>query len=117
MAELDRITRNPAVMAGKPCIRGMRVTAGTLVGLIASGHSHEAILADYPYIEEEDIQQALAYAAWRIEEIEIPLPASPGGEGVLSSDSLWSTCGFLAEDFTEPIDSLPEAVDELDDRA
>lgn len=76
VAELDRITRNPAVMGGKPCIRGMRVTAGTLVGLIASGHSYEAILAAYPYLEEEDIRQALAYSAWRIEEIEIPLPAA-----------------------------------------
>ena len=59
---LDRITRNPAVMGGKPCLRGMRVTAGTLVGLVASGRSNSEILAAYPYLEEEDIRQALAYA-------------------------------------------------------
>jgi uncharacterized protein (DUF433 family) len=63
MPPLDRITRNPAVMGGKPCLRGMRVTAGTLVGLVASGRSNSEILAAYPYLEEEDIRQALAYAA------------------------------------------------------
>ena len=73
---IDRITRNPAVMGGKPCIRGMRVTVGTLVGLVASGHSWTEILDAYPYVEEEDIRQALAYAAWRVEEIEVPLPAA-----------------------------------------
>ena len=76
MPELDRITRNPDVMGGKPCVRGMRVTVGTLVGLVASGHGFKEILAAYPYIEEEDIRQALSYAAWRAEEIEIPLPAA-----------------------------------------
>ena len=76
MLPLDRITRNPAVMGGKPCLRGMRVTAGTLVGLVASGRSNSEILAAYPYLEEEDIRQALAYAAWRVEEIEVPLPAA-----------------------------------------
>lgn len=65
MPSLDRITRNPAVMGGKPCLRGMRVTVGTLVGLVASGRSNSEILAAYPYLEEEDIRQALAYAAWR----------------------------------------------------
>jgi uncharacterized protein (DUF433 family) len=74
--ELDRITRNPSVMAGKPCVRGMRVTVGTVVGLVASGHTNDEILAAYPYLEAEDIRQALAYAAWRVEEIEIPLPAA-----------------------------------------
>jgi uncharacterized protein (DUF433 family) len=73
---LDRISRNPDVMGGKPCIRGMRVTAGMVVGLVASGHSNKDILAAYPYLEEEDIRQALSYAAWRVEEIEIPLPAA-----------------------------------------
>ena len=73
---LDRISRNPDVMGGKPCIRGMRVTVGMLVGLVASGHSNNDMLAAYPYLEEEDIHQALAYAAWRVEEIEIPLPAA-----------------------------------------
>lgn len=76
MPELDRITRNPGVMGGKPCIRGMRVTAGLVVGLVAAGHSWSEILELYPYLEEEDIRQALAYAAWRVEQIEIPLPAA-----------------------------------------
>jgi uncharacterized protein (DUF433 family) len=73
---LDRITRNPEVMGGKPCVRGIRVTVGTVVGLVASGRSNSEILAAYPYLEEEDIRQALAYAAWRVEEIEVPLPAA-----------------------------------------
>jgi len=73
---LDRITRNPEVMGGKPCLRGMRVTVGTVVGLVASGHSNVEILTAYPYLEEEDIRQALGYAAWRVEEIEVPLPAA-----------------------------------------
>lgn len=62
-------------MGGKPCIRGMRVTVGTVVGLIASGHSFEKILEAYPYLEEADLREALAYAAWRVEEIEVPLAA------------------------------------------
>ena len=73
MQKLDRITFNPNVMGGKPCIRGMRVTVGTLVGLVASGNSIEDILKAYPYVEEEDIRQALTYAAWRVEEIDVPL--------------------------------------------
>jgi uncharacterized protein (DUF433 family) len=60
-------------MGGKPCIRGMRVTVGTIVGLMASGHSASDILKAYPYLEEADIYEALAYAAWRAEEIEVPL--------------------------------------------
>jgi len=76
MSNLDRITRNSEVMGGKPCIRGMRVTVGTIVGLVASGHSSAEILSAYPYLEEEDIRQALAYAAWRVEEIELPLPVA-----------------------------------------
>jgi uncharacterized protein (DUF433 family) len=54
----------------------MRVTVGTIVGLVASGNSFSEILAAYPYLEEEDIRQSLAYAAWRVEEIEVPLPAA-----------------------------------------
>ena len=76
MQNVDRITRNPNVMGGKPCIRGLRVTVGTVVGLVAAGRSNAEILAAYPYLEEEDIRQALAYAAWRAEEIELPLPAA-----------------------------------------
>jgi len=73
MPELERITMNPTVMGGKPCIRGMRVTVGTVVGLVASGHSEDEILQLYPYLEVEDLRAALAYAAWRVEEIEVPL--------------------------------------------
>lgn len=76
MVKLDRITRNPEVMGGKPCLRGMRVTVGTVVGLVAAGHSDAEILAFYPYLEAEDIRQALGYAAWRVEEIEVPIPAA-----------------------------------------
>jgi len=73
MTQFDRITFDPQVMGGKPCIRGMRVTVGTIVGLIASGSSPEEILVDYPYLEAEDIPAALSYAAWRSEEIDVPL--------------------------------------------
>jgi len=58
-----RITRNPAVMGGKPCIRGMRVTVGMIVGAIAAGRTIEQLLADFPYIEEPDIREALGFAA------------------------------------------------------
>ena len=70
---LSRITLNPAVMGGKACIRGLRVTVGMVVGLLAAGRTHEEILKAYPYLEPEDINQALAYAAWRVEEHEVPL--------------------------------------------
>lgn len=73
MKQLTRITLNPEVMGGKPCIRGLRVTVGTVVGLMASGHSPEEILKAYPYLELADIYEALAYAAWRSEEVEVPL--------------------------------------------
>ncbi len=73
MPNLDRITLNPNVMGGKPCIRGLRVTVGTIVGLLAAEHSTADILKAYPYLEPEDIQQALAYAAWRVEERDVPL--------------------------------------------
>jgi uncharacterized protein (DUF433 family) len=69
---LDRITFDPQLMGGKPCIRGLRVTVGTVVGLLASGYSFERILTAYPYLEEEDIRQALSYAAWRAEEVDLP---------------------------------------------
>lgn len=63
-------------MGGRPCIRGLRVTVGTLVGLLAAGRSIEEVLAAYPYLDREDILAALAYAAWRAEEYELPLKAS-----------------------------------------
>ena len=64
---------DPAVMGGKPCIRGMRVTVGTLVGLTASGKAIDEVLAAYAYIEREDVLQALTNAAWRSEEKDLPL--------------------------------------------
>ncbi len=73
MKALDRITFNPEVMGGKPCIRGLRVTVGTIVGLIAAGRTKEEILKLYPYLEPKDIEQALTYAAWRVEEIDVPI--------------------------------------------
>ena len=73
MTEFDRITFNPEVMGGKPTIRGMRVTVGTIVGLIGTGRTVEQVLADYPYLEREDVLQALRYAAWRADERELTL--------------------------------------------
>jgi len=73
MKNLDRITLNPNVMGGKPCIKGLRMTVGTVIGLLASGLNAEEILKMYPYLQQEDITAALSYAAWRSEEIEVPL--------------------------------------------
>lgn len=73
MGQLNRITQQPGVMGGKACIRGMRVTVGMVVGQIGAGHSVDEILVDYPYLEREDIMQALRYAAWRAEEREVML--------------------------------------------
>jgi uncharacterized protein (DUF433 family) len=73
MEQLNRITQNPEVMGGKACVRGMRVTVGMIVGQIAAGHSIEDLLAQYPYLEREDLLQALRYAAWRAEEREVAL--------------------------------------------
>ena len=68
MRELDRITFDPDVMGGRACIRGMRITVSLIVNLVANGMSAKEILADYPYLEPEDIRQALAYAAWLADE-------------------------------------------------
>ena len=73
MQKLSRITMDPQVMGGKPCIRSMRVTVGTLVGLMAAGKTIDEVLAAYPYIERQDVLEALTYAAWRAEEKELPL--------------------------------------------
>ncbi len=73
MQNPTRITFDPNVMGGKPCLRGLRVTVGTIVGLLGAGYSNADILKAYPYLEEEDIREALAYAAWRAEEIDLPL--------------------------------------------
>jgi uncharacterized protein (DUF433 family) len=76
MGQLDRITQDPAVMGGKACIRGMRVTVSMVVNQIAAGHSIDDVLALYPYLEREDILQALRYAAWLAEEREIVLASA-----------------------------------------
>lgn len=73
MKTLDRITMDPDRMGGKPCIRGTRVTVGTIVGLVAEGYTPEEILDAYPYLEHADVQAALRYAAWRSEETEVAL--------------------------------------------
>ncbi len=73
--ELDRITVDPAKMGGKPCIRGIRITVGTITGLLAAGESIESVLSYYPDLEREDIYAALTYATWRAEEYDLPLRA------------------------------------------
>ncbi len=73
MKNLKRITFDPNVMGGQPTIRGLRVTAGMIIGLIDAEHDNKEILKAYPYLEEEDIREALTYAAWRVEEVELPL--------------------------------------------
>jgi uncharacterized protein (DUF433 family) len=69
----DRITHDPNRMGGKPCVRGLRVTVGLVLGLLAAGRSRDDILAAYPYLEPADIDQCLAYAAWRVQERELAL--------------------------------------------
>ena len=73
MSDFGRITQNPEVMGGRPCIRGMRVTVGMIVGQIGAGRSIEDLLEDYPYLERQDVLEALRYAAWRTQEREIAL--------------------------------------------
>ena len=76
MMQFDRITRDAGVMGGKPCIRGVRVTVGMIVGQIGAGHAIEELLVEYPYLEREDILQALRYAAWLAEDREVVLPGA-----------------------------------------
>lgn len=76
MRPFDRISRDPAVMGGRACIRGMRVTVGMIVGQIGSGVTIDELLGDYPYLEREDILQALQYAAWLAEEREVTLASA-----------------------------------------
>ncbi len=73
MAQIERITLDPAVMGGKPCIRGQRVTVAMILGLLSAGRSRLEILEAYPYLEAADIDQCLAYAARRMEERDVPL--------------------------------------------
>ena len=68
-----RIQRDPAIMGGKPCIRGSRVTVGMIVGMLGSGHDIDQLLTDYPYLTREDILEALRYAAWLTEGRELEL--------------------------------------------
>ena len=74
--DFQRITLNPGVMGGKPCIKGTRVTVGTILGLFTSGADKTEILELYPYLSAEDLTAALGFATWRSEEREVPL--SPG---------------------------------------
>ena len=76
MPALDRITRDPAVMGGRPCVRGMRVTVGMIVGQIGAGVTIDELLGAYPYLDREDILQALRYAAWLAEEREVALASA-----------------------------------------
>jgi len=73
VSDFERITQDPEVMGGKPCIRGMRITVGMIVGQIGAGRSVEELLTDYPYLEREDILEAIRYAAWRAQEREVAL--------------------------------------------
>ena len=73
MNKLDRITINPSVMTGRPCIRGMRVTVGNILNLLAADRSREQILAEYPYLENDDLDACLQYAALRVNEEELEL--------------------------------------------
>jgi uncharacterized protein (DUF433 family) len=76
MTNLDRITQQPGMMGGKPCIRGVRVTVAMIVCQIGAGRTIDELLADYPYLEREDILQALRYAAWLAEERQIELASA-----------------------------------------
>ena len=76
MGAFDRITRDPAVMGGRPCVRGMRVTVGMIVGQIGAGITIDELLADFPYLDREDIMQALRYAAWLAEDRDVTLASA-----------------------------------------
>jgi uncharacterized protein (DUF433 family) len=73
MPQLTRIVMDPAVMGGRPCIRGTRVTVSTIVGLVAAGHDAAAIVKLYPYLSPDDVREALLWAAWRAQEKEVDL--------------------------------------------
>jgi uncharacterized protein (DUF433 family) len=74
---LDRITFDSQVMAGKACLRGMRITVALVLNLVANGMNTAEIIQAYPYLEPEDVQQALRYAAWLADEMVLPLTLSP----------------------------------------
>ncbi len=73
---LRRITHDPLVMGGRPCIRGMRVTVGAIVGLLGAGRTIDEVLAAYPYLERDDVLAALTFATWRAQEVDLPVKAS-----------------------------------------
>ena len=65
--QLTRITHNPDVMGGKACIKGTRVTVGMILTLISEGKTIKELLDDYPYLKNEDVMQAISYAAWMVD--------------------------------------------------
>jgi uncharacterized protein (DUF433 family) len=71
--DFDRITQDPGVMGGKPCIRGMRLTVGRILSQIGAGETIEELLVDYPYLEREDVLQSIQYAAWLAQGHELAL--------------------------------------------
>jgi uncharacterized protein (DUF433 family) len=75
MKLLERITSDPRVMTGQPCIRGQRITVANILRLLAAGHTHERILIAYPEVDIEDIEACLAFAAWQAtyQDFELPL--------------------------------------------
>ena len=73
---LRRIRHDPLVMGGRPCIRGMRVTVGAIVGLLGAGRTIDEVLVAYPYLERDDVLAALTFAAWRAQEVDLPVKAS-----------------------------------------
>ena len=83
MGHFDRITRQSSVMGGKACVRNMRVTVGAIVRQIGEGHTVDDILADYPYLEREDVLQALKYAAMQAEQRKIPPTHNPPNPGLM----------------------------------
>jgi uncharacterized protein (DUF433 family) len=76
MREFDRITVNPEVMGGRPCVRGLRISVGLVVNLLANGMSPSEIIGEYPMLEEEDVRQCLRYAARLAENREVSLAVS-----------------------------------------
>lgn len=68
MTQFNRITYDPLVMGGRACIRGLRITVALVVNLVANGLNAAQIVKEYPYLEEEDVRQALQYAAWLADE-------------------------------------------------
>jgi uncharacterized protein (DUF433 family) len=73
MSKLDRITTNPKIFQGQPCIRNMRIPVSLIVKLISAGKTSDEIISDYPELEKEDIKQALEFAAWVTSEKTYPL--------------------------------------------